>query len=161
MLSIKLNHIRNFSINSYRTTSYTARLTNKIHYPSTKSFSRNDHYEFQLILRESKDGFAPRTFWNICHGHTNTIVITKVKGMNEIIGGFNPLAWDKTKDDWIKTNKSFIFSFKNVNNQNSILSRVQGENCALRYTHQKDKDGPIGYHEFTMSSDISDFTHDE
>ncbi|RHZ64742.1 hypothetical protein Glove_320g190 [Diversispora epigaea] len=37
----------------------------------------NNPYEFQLILR----------------GRTN-----------EILGGFNPLAWDKTKVDWMSTN---------------------------------------------------------
>ncbi|RHZ88981.1 hypothetical protein Glove_19g47 [Diversispora epigaea] len=84
---------------------------------------------------KSKDGFAPRTFWNICHGHTSTIVITKVKGMNEIIGGFNPLAWDKTKDDWIKLltiNDSYkiipLFiekeSYSNHNNKNLLISIV-------------------------------------
>ncbi|RHZ58645.1 hypothetical protein Glove_372g8 [Diversispora epigaea] len=48
-------------------------------------------YEFQ-IFRGSKDGFVPRKFWDICNGNSNTIVDIKVKGTNEIIGGFNPLA---------------------------------------------------------------------
>ncbi|RHZ67587.1 hypothetical protein Glove_300g127 [Diversispora epigaea] len=32
------------------------------------SFS-NIPYEFQLILRGSRDGFRPKTFWEICNGH--------------------------------------------------------------------------------------------
>src|SRR6185295_13129618 len=99
----------------------------------TSYSSRNNPYEFQLILRGSKDGFAPRSFWDICDGHANTIVVIKVKGTNEIIGGFNPLAWDKTKEGWVETNKSFIFSFKGRNVLNSILSRVKNERCALWY----------------------------
>ncbi|RHZ73623.1 hypothetical protein Glove_230g192 [Diversispora epigaea] len=92
--------------------------------------SRNNPYEFQLILRGSKDGFTPRTFWDICDGHANTIVVTKVKGTDEIIGGI----------------------------QNSILSRVKKESMALWYPVQKDIYGPIfGRDEFTMKSNVSDF----
>ncbi|RHZ75110.1 hypothetical protein Glove_217g48 [Diversispora epigaea] len=121
----------------------------------------NNPYEFQLILRGSKDGFAPRTFWDICDRHANTIVVTKVKGTDEIIGGFNPLAWDKTKTEWMKTNKSFIFLFKDGNIQNSILSRVKKGNEALWYSPRKDRFGPyFGWDEFVMKSDVSDFTQD-
>ncbi|RHZ75125.1 hypothetical protein Glove_217g32 [Diversispora epigaea] len=74
----------------------------------------NNPYEFQLILRG-------------------------IKGTDEIIGGFNPLAWDNTKEKWMKTNKSFIFSFKDGNIQNPILSRVQNENEAFWYPLNKDK----------------------
>ncbi|RHZ44231.1 hypothetical protein Glove_750g54 [Diversispora epigaea] len=124
--------------------------------------SINNPYEFQLVLRGSKDGFSPRIFWDICHGHANTIVVTKVEGTNEIIGGFNPLAWDKTKLCFMKTNESFIFSFKDDSNQNSILSRVRNGNYALLYPKNKDKSGPIfGYSEFMMKSDVSNFTQDK
>ncbi|RHZ73641.1 hypothetical protein Glove_230g61 [Diversispora epigaea] len=127
----------------------------------TSYSSRDNPYEFQLILRGSKDGFAPITFWNICDGHANTIVITKVKGTNEILGGFNPLAWDKTKEDWIKTNKSFIFSFNHGKIQKSILSRVKDENHALRYPYFKENYGPyFGCDEFILNSQVSDFTQD-
>ncbi|RHZ89671.1 hypothetical protein Glove_13g293 [Diversispora epigaea] len=44
----------------------------------TSYSSRDNPYEFQLILRG-------------------------IKGTNEILGGFNPLAWDKTKEGWMKT----------------------------------------------------------
>ncbi|RHZ87643.1 hypothetical protein Glove_33g295 [Diversispora epigaea] len=123
---------------------------------------RNYPYEFQLILRGSKDGFAPRTFWDICNGYDNTIVVAKVKGTNEIIGGFNPLAWDSTKNILVKTNKSFIFSFEDNNIENFILSRVKNEHEALFYFPIKDKYGPIfGYDEFMMKSDVSNFSKDK
>ncbi|RHZ73653.1 hypothetical protein Glove_230g122 [Diversispora epigaea] len=128
---------------------------------TTSYSSKNNPNEFQLILRGSKDGFAPITFWDICDGHANTIVVTKVKGTDEIIGGFNPLAWDKTKTDWVKTNKSFIFSFKDGNIQNSILSRVKNENKALWCPRDKDKYGPIfGDCDLILYSVVSDFTQD-
>ncbi|RHZ75060.1 hypothetical protein Glove_217g280 [Diversispora epigaea] len=129
---------------------------------ATSYSPRNNPYEFQLILRGSKDGFAPRTFWDICDGHANTIVITKVKGTNEIIGGFNPLAWNKAKSSYMKTNKSFIFSFKGGNIHNSILSRVQNSKYALYYSSLKDEFGPIfGHYEFEMYSGVSNFTQDK
>ncbi|RHZ73534.1 hypothetical protein Glove_230g216 [Diversispora epigaea] len=113
----------------------------------------NNPYKFQLILRGSEDEFAPRTFWDICHGHTNTIVISKVKGTEEIIGGFNPLTWDKTKEGWMKTNKSFIFSFKEGNAQNSIISRIKNENYALHFHSNKDEVVPrFGKSEFILKS---------
>ncbi|RHZ73572.1 hypothetical protein Glove_230g23 [Diversispora epigaea] len=126
---------------------------------------RNNPYKFQLILRGSLDGFSPRTFWDICDGHANTIVVTKVKGTNEIIGGFNPLAWDKTKEDWMRTNRSFIFSFKDGSTQNSILSRVKNEKKALWYPFNNSEDediiGPyFGNLEFTLRSNVFDFTQD-
>ncbi|RHZ73564.1 hypothetical protein Glove_230g189 [Diversispora epigaea] len=129
----------------------------------TKSYSpRNNPYEFQLILRGSKDGFAPRTFWDICDGHANTIVVAKVKGTDEIIGGFNPLAWDQTKEKWMRTNNSFIFSFEDGNIQNSILSRVKDENMALDYPFLKDNFGPkFGLSEFVLVSFVSNLTQDE
>ncbi|RHZ83781.1 hypothetical protein Glove_87g149 [Diversispora epigaea] len=32
----------------------------------------------------------------MCHGHAGTIVVAKVAGTDEIIGGYNPLPWDKS-----------------------------------------------------------------
>ncbi|RHZ70824.1 hypothetical protein Glove_266g12 [Diversispora epigaea] len=64
----------------------------------------NIPYKFELILRGTRDGFAPQTFWNMCHGHASTVVLVKVKGTDEIIGGYNPLAWDKnTIGKWMET----------------------------------------------------------
>ncbi|RHZ75167.1 hypothetical protein Glove_217g57 [Diversispora epigaea] len=141
---------------------HAAMISSWINNQPTNYSSLNNPYEFQLILRGSKDGFSPRKFWDICDGHANTIVVTKVKGTNEIIGGFNPLAWDKTKSGWVKTNKSFIFSFRDDSIQNKILSRVKSKNMALLNPDNKAIFGPyFGASEFMMRSDISDFTQDE
>ncbi|RHZ76538.1 hypothetical protein Glove_196g119 [Diversispora epigaea] len=93
-----------------------------------------DHAAEISILRGTKDGFAPQTFWNICHGHAPTVVVAKVKGTDEIIGGYNPLTWDNSNppfSQWKITNDSFIFSLKNGNIQNSILSRVKDIQYAI------------------------------
>ncbi|RHZ44229.1 hypothetical protein Glove_750g50 [Diversispora epigaea] len=130
--------------------------------PPTRYSPKDNPYEFQLILRGSKNGFSPKTFWDICDGHDNTIVIAKVEGTNEIIGGFNPLAWDKKKEGYMQTNKSFIFSFEDGNIHNSIISRVKDEHEALWYPHENNTYGPVfGYSEFMLKSEKSDFTQDK
>ncbi|RHZ78026.1 hypothetical protein Glove_168g30 [Diversispora epigaea] len=123
----------------------------------------NIPYDFQLILLGTRDGFAPQTFWNICNGHSNTVVIVRVKGTDEIIGGYNPLAWDNTHldDKWMGTKDSFIFSLKNGNIQNSILSRVKDINFAILNIRKNDQNkyGPY-FGDFRMYSDKSNFTLD-
>ncbi|RHZ67387.1 hypothetical protein Glove_301g65 [Diversispora epigaea] len=85
-----------------------------------------------LVIELSPHGFVPQTFWNMCHGHVCTVVLVKVKGTDEIIGGYNPLTWDKNAyGRWIETKDSFIFSLKIGNIQNSILSRVKNPKCAI------------------------------
>ncbi|RHZ75063.1 hypothetical protein Glove_217g289 [Diversispora epigaea] len=116
---------------------HTAIISSWIDYQPTNYSSRNNPYNLQLILRG-------------------------IEGTNEIIGGFNPLAWNKTKYGKMQTFKSFIFSFKDDNIQNSILSRVKNDNGALLYYNSKNKFGPcFGYDEFMMKSNVSNFTQDK
>ncbi|RHZ76294.1 hypothetical protein Glove_199g138 [Diversispora epigaea] len=115
----------------------------------------NTPYDFHLILRGSKDGFVPQTFWNTCH----------VKETDEILGGFNPLAWNNTNainSSWGKTNDSFIFSLKNGNIQNSFLSRVKTRDNAIWNpckAHQVTY-GPCFGNNLYMYSSSSNFTLD-
>ncbi|RHZ81887.1 hypothetical protein Glove_117g54 [Diversispora epigaea] len=124
----------------------------------------NTPYKFELILRGSRDGFAPKTFWEICHGHAGTILVMKVKGTDEILGGYNPSAWDNSNIDgkWIQTKDSFIFSLK-TKFQNSILSRVkyfQNAIFNMRKIEQK-VHGPYFGHDFCMKSlNSNNFTLD-
>ncbi|RIB13858.1 hypothetical protein C2G38_2097366, partial [Gigaspora rosea] len=55
----------------------------------------NNPYEFKLLLRGTRDGFTANSFWNLCDKQTHLLVIMKVKGTNEILGGNNPIGWDK------------------------------------------------------------------
>ncbi|RHZ70480.1 hypothetical protein Glove_271g57 [Diversispora epigaea] len=122
----------------------------------------NTPYKFQLILRGSTDGFEPKTFWNKCHGHASTVVIIKVKGTDEILGGFNPLVWYNSNDDsWGNTNDSFIFSLKNGDIQNSILSRIKIRDYAILNVYKNDQKhyGPY-FGDLYMCSHDYNFTLD-
>ncbi|UZO06870.1 uncharacterized protein OCT59_027175 [Rhizophagus irregularis] len=56
-------------------------------------------YKFQLLLRGSRDGFTTKKFHEICDNQTSTVAIIKVKYSNEILGGYNPIAWDSDEFD--------------------------------------------------------------
>ncbi|RHZ46453.1 hypothetical protein Glove_621g11 [Diversispora epigaea] len=134
---------------------HVTELSSWIDRKSTTYSLENNPYKFQLILRGSRDGFHPKTFWYMCNGHAGTIVVAKVAGTDEIVGGYNPLAWDNSTNGSRETNDSFIFSLKNGNNQNSILSKVKDQSAALFYlgSDQKNAFGPMfGNIEFIMKS---------
>jgi hypothetical protein len=68
---------------------------------------------FQLLWRESRDGFQSSFFHNKCdlRSHTVTLVLT-TKGF--IFGGYTPVAWNRMcgyKAD--HSLKSFVFTLKN------------------------------------------------
>ncbi|RHZ89526.1 hypothetical protein Glove_13g148 [Diversispora epigaea] len=92
-------------------------------------------------------------------------MVAKVKGTDEILGGYNPLAWDNTYDcpwdQWMETKDSFIFSLKNGNIQNSILSRVKKTQFAIANI-SKNYQNRFGlrFGDFFLYSDKSDFTLD-
>ncbi|RHZ53616.1 hypothetical protein Glove_440g21 [Diversispora epigaea] len=144
---------------------HIAEISSWIDRKSTIYSLENVPYKLQLIFRGSKDGFQPKTFWNICNGHASTIVIAKVAGTDEILGGYNPLVWDNsTEGIYMETNDSFIFSLKNGNIQNSILSRVKNNRYALYYfdsDSQKARGPCFGYSEFSVRSNVFDFTKDK
>ncbi|EXX63171.1 hypothetical protein RirG_154760 [Rhizophagus irregularis DAOM 197198w] len=89
-------------------------------------------YEFKLLLRGRRDGFTPDKFHSLCDNKPKTVTFIKVKGTNEILGGYNPLIWETSKS-YGETKDSFIFSFKYKNGlfKDGILSNVKGINCAL------------------------------
>ncbi|CAB4427311.1 unnamed protein product [Rhizophagus irregularis] len=87
-------------------------------------------YEFDLLLRGSRDGFTPKKFHELCDGKPRTVTFIKVEETGEILGGYNPLEWESS-DLWTQTNDSFIFSFKNMDINDAILSNVKNANCAL------------------------------
>ncbi|RHZ70475.1 hypothetical protein Glove_271g52 [Diversispora epigaea] len=149
---------------------HVAEISSWIDRKSSTYSLKNTPYEFQLILRGSINGFAPQTFWDICNGQASTVVIMKVKGTEEIFGGYNPLIWDANAPDtgsggkWETTNDSFIFSLKNDNIQNSILSRVKKPKYAIFNVHKSEQKqyGPyFGYNRsLCMCSFVSNFTLD-
>ncbi|GBC11719.1 uncharacterized protein OCT59_025263 [Rhizophagus irregularis] len=92
-------------------------------------------YKFELLLRGSRDGFTPKKFHELCDNKPNTVTFIKIKGTEEIIGGYNPVIWETPQtSSWGKTEDSFIFSFKNKNNfKDAILSKVINSNYALLF----------------------------
>src|ERR1043166_6869976 len=50
-------------------------------------------YEFKLMFRGSRDQFSSEKFHQICDNISHTVTIIKVKGSDEILGGYNPVTW--------------------------------------------------------------------
>ncbi|CAB4412284.1 unnamed protein product [Rhizophagus irregularis] len=80
-------------------------------------------YKFQLLLRGSRDGLTPKKFHTLCDDEYNTITFIKVKGTDEILGGYNPLKWESSSG-WGQTKDSFIFSFKEKDIKSTIISNI-------------------------------------
>ncbi|RHZ67413.1 hypothetical protein Glove_301g13 [Diversispora epigaea] len=140
---------------------HAAKISTWIDRKKTAYTLTNIPYKFELILRGTRDGFKPKTFWNICHGHAHTIVL--VKAADGIIGGYNPLAWDKSFDynKWCVSKNGFIFSLKNGNIPNSILSRVNdSQHSVLNVTRSWQKYYGPYFGDFYLWSHKSNFTLD-
>ncbi|RIB27083.1 hypothetical protein C2G38_2063090, partial [Gigaspora rosea] len=90
-------------------------------------------YEFKLLLRGSRDGFDAKTFHKLCDNIPGLIVVIKVENSNEILGGYNPLGWNSTNNGYTAAPGGFIFSLKNANMKESILSRVNDQTSAIYY----------------------------
>jgi hypothetical protein len=92
-------------------------------------------YEFKLLLRGSRDGFTPYKFHYLCDNIPKTVTFIKVKGTDEILGGYNPIIW-KPNGSWCETKDSFIFSFKYNNGlfKDGIISNVKEINNAFYYS---------------------------
>ncbi|CAG8705835.1 13536_t:CDS:1, partial [Funneliformis caledonium] len=89
-------------------------------------------YEFKLLSR-SQGGDVRFS------SKFPTITIIKVKGTDEILGGYSPIAWPRGTIFYsvftYRTSKdSFIFSFEDIIDINShILSRVKNEQHAIAF----------------------------
>ncbi|CAG8593958.1 5857_t:CDS:2, partial [Scutellospora calospora] len=74
--------------------------------------------KIKLILRGSHDGFGKTIFFKRLKNIKNSILILRVHGTNEIIGGYNPLVWKELggilqpNACYSETNKSFLFALK-------------------------------------------------
>jgi hypothetical protein len=92
-----------------------------------------ESYKFILLLRGSRDGFTPKKFHELCDDRPNTVTFIKIRGTEEIIGGYNPIVW-KSTGTWGKTSDSFIFSFKNNDVRDSIITNIQNIDNAVVYS---------------------------
>ncbi|PKK67261.1 hypothetical protein RhiirC2_575253 [Rhizophagus irregularis] len=84
-----------------------------------KSFynTRSTPYSFTLLYRASRDGFEAAKFHELCDNKGSTIMISKLKENDRLIGGYNPLSWHpynshvNSNGSWQSTSDSFLFSF--------------------------------------------------
>ncbi|CAB4407593.1 unnamed protein product [Rhizophagus irregularis] len=86
-------------------------------------------YDFNLLLRGSRDGMDPQTFHRLCDNKGPTLIVIKIRNSKRIVGGYNPLDWDsngrsKTSPD------GFIFSFDELETPN--IGRVKPNECSVR-----------------------------
>ncbi|GBC09563.1 hypothetical protein RclHR1_08990007 [Rhizophagus clarus] len=73
-------------------------------------YTRTIPYKFILLYRASRDGNTTTAFHDKCDKKGATIVVVKIKGSEQIIGGYNPFDWDSSSG-YKNTTNSFIFSF--------------------------------------------------
>ncbi|CAG8789616.1 23369_t:CDS:1, partial [Racocetra persica] len=59
-------------------------------------------YDLKLLVRGSNGCMSDEIFHNCCDLKGPTITIIKVKDMDEILGGYNPLSWDYSTK-WAET----------------------------------------------------------
>jgi hypothetical protein len=91
--------------------------------------NQNCTFEFQLLVRGSRDGFTVKNFHKNCDEKGPTITVASVKNSNEIVGGYNSLDWNLKCEG--KTNECFIFSLDKKELEKFILSKVVNENHAI------------------------------
>ncbi|GBC03152.1 hypothetical protein RclHR1_00050060 [Rhizophagus clarus] len=90
-------------------------------------------YQFNILLRGSRDNFKCSTFHRLCDNQGPALIVLKVKGTGELLGGYNPNGWNST-GTWIESTESFIFSLGDGKDLScSILSRIKDSNfkCAI------------------------------
>ncbi|GBC05436.1 hypothetical protein RclHR1_06220009 [Rhizophagus clarus] len=131
--NIKTDMIIDSNIINLNIVSIISRWIDKLDSNSKFSYLRELYlpYKFNLLLRGSRDGFTPSKFHELCDDKNNTVSFLKIKGTEEIVGGYNPLIWNSV-GGWVQTQYSFIFSFKSMSNlKNSILSNVEDVHKAI------------------------------
>jgi hypothetical protein len=99
------------------------------------SMNNMNLYGFRLLIRGSQNGFDYKTFHELCDNKGPTITIAKIKGVNEIIGGYNPCSWG-SKSNHTRTRKSFIYSL----NQNSLINSIISKESHHHENSEKGKE---------------------
>ncbi|RIB21097.1 hypothetical protein C2G38_2034681 [Gigaspora rosea] len=100
---------------------------------------------FNILIKSSRDGFTGEVFYRLCDNIPGTVIILKVSGTDEILGGYNPLIWKcGIEGVQAETADSFIFSLKNGNMNQSILSRVKNASNAICCFSNNFSNGPYG-----------------
>jgi hypothetical protein len=79
--------------------------------------------KFKLIYKGSHHGCNRNAFHRQCDNQGPTLTVIKVKSTNEIIGGYNPLSWNKGGlPSYENTEHSFLFALRSGEDGGNILS---------------------------------------
>ncbi|KAL1918237.1 uncharacterized protein VTP21DRAFT_3503 [Calcarisporiella thermophila] len=69
-------------------------------------------FDWQILFRASQHGRDSRSFHRHCDNQGATIVILRVRGTGEILGGYNPDSWKAIGGGrFMPAQESFLFSF--------------------------------------------------
>ncbi|CAI2180753.1 14061_t:CDS:2, partial [Funneliformis geosporum] len=82
------------------------------------AFGLRTHTGSAAALRQYfvvRDGNASVAFHQECDNKGANIVVIKIKGTEQIVGGYNPFGWEGDFQ-WKHTLDSFVFSFVNSTN---------------------------------------------
>ncbi|EXX75451.1 hypothetical protein GLOIN_2v1766005 [Rhizophagus irregularis DAOM 181602=DAOM 197198] len=67
-------------------------------------------YKFNLIFRASRDGYKASVFHEKCNNEGSIIILGKIRGTNQIVGGYKPFYWEGP-GVYKYTRDSFVFFF--------------------------------------------------
>ncbi|CAB4424939.1 unnamed protein product [Rhizophagus irregularis] len=120
------------------------------------NYTKRLEFNWSLLYRASRDGYSSSDFHLKCDNRGACVVVIKIRGHDQIIGGFNPIGWYTSRYEYYSTSDSFIFSInlnnshhQNALNQENIkLCRVKD---ASRAIYQDPTRGPtFGYPDLKM-----------
>ncbi|CAB5390433.1 unnamed protein product [Rhizophagus irregularis] len=86
-------------------------------------YGRDVTFDFELLVRGSRDGFDLQNFHDNCNEKGPTITIVSVKNTDEILGGYNPLNFGSTREYYV-CEDSFLFSLDKNKLTKFIFSKI-------------------------------------
>jgi hypothetical protein len=124
------------------------------HQDDVRAYRKSPNYNFKILLRGSRDDFSASTFHKLCDNKNATIIIIKVFGTRQIIGGYNPISWKGGFfGSWMKSKDSFIFSLGDGENnlrESSKLCRIKPENVNMAVFCANMRGPCFGYRDLWM-----------
>ncbi|CAJ0860582.1 4554_t:CDS:2 [Entrophospora sp. SA101] len=123
--------------------------------------SKRLDYDWNLLFRASRDGFTSGDFHSKCDNKGSSIVLIKMRGHPQIIGGYNPVGWYTSRCGYHPTEDSFIFSMNFDENNNfdkcCKLNRVKNSNFAIY--HDPSRGPTFGYPDLNQIMSQNLITH--
>ncbi|CAG8466228.1 326_t:CDS:1 [Acaulospora colombiana] len=117
---------------------------------SNNSYCKRLEFDWKLLYRASRDGFSAADFHARCDNRGACVVVIKIRGHAQVIGGYNPVGWYSYLTGYISTSDSFVFSMDASRNlENFKLNRVKDPDNAI---YQDQNRGPtFGYPDLSVS----------